>query len=191
MAVPDFVSPDAALEQYRTPAAVAADLLWEAHSEDAVRGKSVVDLGCGTGVFAVGASVLGAKPVVGIDIDAEALKVAANQGVDTIQADASEASVELVGHAVDTVFMNPPFGAQNRHADRPFYEAAARLLDGAGSCWFLALATTEAFLGKQANALGASLDRIMEWPYPIEARFAFHRDEVKTFRVAGYRMGWD
>ncbi len=103
----------------------------------------------------------------------------------------SEVHLDLVGHPVDTVFMNPPFGAQNRHADRPFYEAAARLIDGDGSCWFLALANTESFLGRQADALGASLDRIMDWPYPIEARFAFHRDEVRTFHVAGYRMGWD
>ncbi len=73
MAVPDFVAPDAALEQYRTPAAIATDLLWEAHEDDAVRGRSVVDLGCGTGMFAVGARILGAHPVVGIDVDETAL----------------------------------------------------------------------------------------------------------------------
>lgn len=190
MAVPDFVSPDAALEQYRTPAKVATDLLWEAHQEDEIRGRSVVDLGCGTGVFAVGATILGADPVVGIDVDPGALGIARHQGVHTIESDVADVDLDLVGHPVDTVLMNPPFGAQNKGADRPFYEAAARLLDGRGAAWFLALSKTEKFLGHQAARLGADLERIMDWPYPIEARFAFHRDEVRTFEVAGYRMGW-
>ena len=38
--------------------------------------KSVLDLGCGTGRLGLGAAFLGAKEVVGIDIDPVAIKTA-------------------------------------------------------------------------------------------------------------------
>ncbi len=191
MSAPDFQSPDAALEQYRTPAAVAADLLWEAHQDDAIRGRDVVDLGCGTGMFCVGAMVLRARSVTGVDIDAGALAMISDDRIRTIHADINDVAQGQPPLRADTVLMNPPFGAQNSGADRPFYAAAARILDGEGSAWFLALRKTEAFLGHEAKRWGARLDRVLEWDYPIEARFAFHRHEVRTFDVAGYRMGFD
>ena len=39
-----------------------------------VQGQNVIDIGCGSGVLALGAIAMGAKTVVGIDIDEEALK---------------------------------------------------------------------------------------------------------------------
>jgi len=45
-------------------------------ANDDVRGKKVVDLGCGSGILSIAASLLGAGWVVGVDIDREAIKVA-------------------------------------------------------------------------------------------------------------------
>ena len=41
----------------------------------ALRGRSVLDVGCGTGLFSIAAARLGAQPVVGIDISPECVAV--------------------------------------------------------------------------------------------------------------------
>lgn len=188
-AVPDFAAPQASLEQYRTPPEVAADLLWEAHHEGAVTGRDVLDLGCGTGMFSLGAHLLGASSVTGVDVDGAALEVAS--AIVPGEFVAADVAQWQPPRTYDTVFMNPPFGAQQRGADRPFYACAAAAVDRRGTCWFLAQPRTERFLGGQAHALGASLERVRSWKYPIEARFPFHERPVQVFEVAGYRMAWE
>src|SRR5687767_12145946 len=74
--VPRHPSPAADLEQYRTPPDIAAELLLAAHKEDAIEGKRVLDLGCGTGMFSVGAALLGARLATGVDIDSHAIAMA-------------------------------------------------------------------------------------------------------------------
>ncbi len=59
--VKGFERPDVSREQYATPATVAAELLYFAFMNGDLAG-SVVDLGCGTGVLAIGASLLGRMP---------------------------------------------------------------------------------------------------------------------------------
>jgi len=63
-----FESPSAELEQYNTPATVAARLLQFAFLHGDIAGKRVVDLGCGTGVLALGAALLGGV-ATGVDSD--------------------------------------------------------------------------------------------------------------------------
>jgi putative methylase len=82
-----------------------------------------LDLGCGTGRLALGALYLGAKSVVGVDIDRSAIKTAFENakkadlagGVQWVLGDISA----IVGK-FDTVVQNPPFGVQTREADRAF-----------------------------------------------------------------------
>jgi len=64
-----FERPTARLEQYQTPAPVAARLLHHAAMQGAIEGRRVCDLGCGTGILACGAALLGASAVTGVDID--------------------------------------------------------------------------------------------------------------------------
>ena len=47
-----------------------------AYANNDIIGKTVLDLGCGTGRLALGASYLGAENVVGVDIDRLAIKTA-------------------------------------------------------------------------------------------------------------------
>ncbi len=188
-AVPDFERPHARLEQYRTPATIAADLLWEAKEEGHITDRHVLDLGCGTGIFCLGARLLGAASVTGVDVDADALAVA--RRIDGVMFVESDIETWQPTRGYDTVVMNPPFGAQTKGADRPFYEACARALrPTGGSAWFLAQPKTERWLGKEANRLGARLDKILTWPYPIEARFSFHDRAVSTIDVACYEMAF-
>ena len=66
----------AALEQYPTPAEIAADVLWTAHMQGDITGKSVADLGCGNGILGCGALLLGAKHVAFVDADRKVLGIA-------------------------------------------------------------------------------------------------------------------
>ncbi|MDH5691072.1 MAG: 50S ribosomal protein L11 methyltransferase, partial [Candidatus Bathyarchaeota archaeon] len=69
--------PNAYLEQYTTPSKVAAEILYvTAYVYDDIISKTVVDLGCGTGRLAIGAALLGAKEVFGVDVDRIAVRVA-------------------------------------------------------------------------------------------------------------------
>ena len=71
-----FERPTARLEQYQTPAPVAARLLHHAAMQGAIEGRRVVDLGCGTGILGCGAALLGASAVTGLDIDPAAVAAA-------------------------------------------------------------------------------------------------------------------
>ncbi|MEM3577699.1 MAG: METTL5 family protein [Candidatus Bathyarchaeia archaeon] len=121
-------SPKANLEQYTIPVDVAATMLYmAAYTYDDIADKTVVDMGCGTGRLALGAAFLGAKEVVGIDIDKTAIKLAfensvklkLKNGVQWINAD-----ISTVRGKFDTVLQNPPFGVQKRKADAKFLEKA-------------------------------------------------------------------
>src|SRR5690349_10623903 len=71
--IPRHPSPHPELEQYRTPPAIAAALLLGAHADGAIVGKRVLDLGCGTGTFAIGAALLGARLATGVEVDSHAV----------------------------------------------------------------------------------------------------------------------
>jgi len=121
-------SPSARLEQYMTPVDVAATVLYvAAYVNSDVVGKSVLDLGCGTGRLALGAAFLGAKDVVGVDVDKVAVDVAVRNAEETGLGGRVRwmvSDVEAVRGSFDTVLMNPPFGVQKRAADRAFLEKA-------------------------------------------------------------------
>ncbi|MDD4750001.1 MAG: 50S ribosomal protein L11 methyltransferase, partial [Methanosarcinaceae archaeon] len=70
-----FSEPELELEQYPTPAPLAAEILHFAYMQGDLIGR-VHDLGCGTGILAIGAKLLGAEEVVGFDADEKALKIA-------------------------------------------------------------------------------------------------------------------
>ncbi len=123
--------PKAYLEQYTIPPAVAAQLLhMAAYTYDDLIGKAVADLGCGTGRLAIGSALLGAKEVIGVDVDKiatkTALKNAEKLGVKR-QTQWITADVSTIRGSFDTVLQNPPFGVQKRRADRKFLETAMRI----------------------------------------------------------------
>jgi len=74
--VAGFADPTVDLEQYPTPADVAAHVVHLADLRGDVADRTVVDLGAGTGMFALGAALRGARRVVGVELDAGALGVA-------------------------------------------------------------------------------------------------------------------
>jgi putative methylase len=123
-------SPKVELEQYTITEAPAATMLYLAYLNGDLSGKNVVDLGCGTGRLAWGAAFLGAKRVVGVDIDKSSLAVAAENSKQIKLKNNPqwiESDIALVKEHFDTVLENPPFGVQKRTADRPFLQKALEI----------------------------------------------------------------
>ncbi len=72
--LPTFRRPKLRLEQYPTDAAVVAAAVWDAHMRGLL--EAAIDLGCGTGRFALAAAAMGAQRVLCVDVDMDALEVA-------------------------------------------------------------------------------------------------------------------
>jgi putative methylase len=176
-----FVVRDPKLEQYATPAGVAADIVWTACSAGDIDGRRVADLGCGNGVFCVAARLMGAALVQGIDIDPKAVEVARrNARTLGLDIDLAIGDVSSIQGSFDTVIQNPPFGAQTRHADRAFVEKALEL---APRVYSLHNAGTEVFVASMVKALGAECMPVKRFKFEIPYAFEFHRKAKETFSV--------
>jgi len=178
-----FSSPASQLEQYSTPAPLAARLLFHAMQNGDITGKRVCDLGCGTGILTIGAVLLGADEVTGIDIDDKALKIARQNAekfavaIHFIREDITN-STTLPGHW-DTIVMNPPFGAQVQHADRPFIDCA---LQAGDEIYMIANTGSIPFVGSYVKDRANILETI-EAVLPIRHTFHFHKKEIRNIRV--------
>ena len=185
-----FSCPRAALEQYQTPAPLAARLLFHALMKGDIEQKKICDLGSGTGVLAIGAALLGAGRVQGVDIDRKAIRVAKENAalldvdVEFIVADVWDADLPARLGCSDTVIMNPPFGAQKAHADRPFIDLALTLapvmysIFNAGSVQFIKTYTAER----------AEIDERIGGIFPIKRTFSFHTRDVQEIGVEILRL---
>jgi len=127
-------SPQAQLEQYTISPSIASTMLYiSTYANNNIIGKTVLDLGCGTGRLALGASYLGADNVVGVDIDRSAIKTAVenSQKMDlTGNTQWIIGDINAITGRFDTVLQNPPFGVQTRAADRAFLVKALEV----GNC---------------------------------------------------------
>ena len=174
-----FERPTARLEQYQTPAPVAARLLHHAAMQGAIEDRRVCDLGCGTGILACGAALLGASAVTGVDIDPAAITVARKNAekfgvaVEFIVADIRNPGLDRAALACDTVVMNPPFGAQKAHADRPFIDLA---LEIAGEVYGIFNEGSTPFVAAYTEGR-AELEEVIRCAFPMKRTFAHHRRE--------------
>ncbi len=185
-----FKYPKIELEQYKTPGNVAAELLWLAHSFGDIKGQIVADFGAGTGVLAIGACLLGARKVYAVEIDRDAIEVA-KENIKTLKL---EGCIELINSSilkfdreVDTVVMNPPFGSQNPHADRPFLVKAFEI---SGVVYSLHLAKPEVrgFIEAFSRDQGFKITHRIPIEFEIPAQFFFHRKRLERISVDIYRF---
>ena len=181
-----FENPKVSLEQYPTPSVIASDILFSAYAAGDIAGKRVADLGCGTGIFAIGAYLLGAESVTAFDTDADALATAkanasdAGCDIEFVRCDISEVSGEF-----DTVLMNPPFGSQNKHADRPFLAKAMGIAD---SVYSIHMAVTLDYIEKTAESAGRTVASHKTYKYEIPHTFSFHSKAKKSVDVTAVNI---
>lgn len=176
-----FEEPDASLEQYMTPATIAADVIFEAYRNGDIEGLKVMDLGCGTGMLSIGAWLMDAGMVVGYDTSERALATARVNA----EAQGAEISFNLSGigdvdEGADTVVMNPPFGCQRGHADRPFLEKALALSD---CVYSIHMANTLDFVEEFCRKRGRSVFWRRTYNYDIPHLFSFHTKMKQTVEV--------
>jgi putative methylase len=177
--IPPHKSPKVELEQYSTPAFIAADVLWNALAYGDLNGLKVVDLGCGTGIFTIGAALLGASESVGVDVDGDAVSIAKQQ---TITRDLDNtrfvvSDISKFNEDADTVIQNPPFGAQkvNRKvADRIFLKKA---LEIAPVVYSFHMKETQEFIVDLANTNSAQVSHMFAYRFPIPKTYDFHVKE--------------
>ncbi|MGI0052651.1 MAG: METTL5 family protein [Thermoplasmata archaeon] len=183
-----LVDPDPAREQVSTPPEAAAELLALAVARDDLVGRIVADLGCGTGTLALGAALCGAREVTGIDADGRALAVA-RRNAERLHLDFAPASgeVESFGGRADTVVMNPPFGAQRRGADRPFWATADRV--ARGSIYGFALADSRSFIARWAVGRFRPITETRPIRWALPAIFPHHRRKSARLAVDLWALG--
>lgn len=179
--------PKVALEQYTIPAPLAADILFEAcYVYDDIENKSVADLGTGTGRLALGASMLGASYVVGIDLDPTSLAVAAKSAkLLELHPDWVCGVIEGLRGGVDTVLMNPPFGTKQRHADIHFLQIALAL---GTIVYSIHKSSTRQYLTGWLQGRAEKSERILSARMEIPHQFSFHRKRIRQVEVDVLRI---
>ena len=196
-----FCEPRVDLEQYPTPAWLAAHLVHLADLQGDLAGRTVLDLGVGTGVLALAAATRDPEQVVGIERDRAALDIARENEqlflgegdhpvnpVHWILGDATRPPVVLSGPT--TVVMNPPFGAQrgNEGADRAFLETVAELADVSYS---IHNEGSREFVEAFADDEGGELTHAFGAEFGIDRQFEFHEADRREVPVEVFRIEWE
>ncbi|HDQ06165.1 MAG TPA: methyltransferase domain-containing protein, partial [Candidatus Bathyarchaeota archaeon] len=183
--------PNAYLEQYTTPSNVAAETLYlAAYVYGDIVGKTVVELGCGTGRLAIGAALLGAKEVFGVDVDRVAVRVAQkNAEMMDVKERANwiVADIDVVKGSFDTVLQNPPFGVQRRRADRRFISKSLELSSTIYS-FHKGGESNRQFIKRFIEGHGGKVTNIFPLKMEIPWMFKFHTKKKRSIQVDLYRI---
>jgi putative methylase len=182
--------PKEGLEQYTIPSELAADILNLANVSGDITGKVVFDLGCGTGRLAIGAALLGARKVMGVDIDENMINIAKEN------ADEAKVAIEFICKDIeefegncDTVVQNPPFGMRGRkHSDKLFLKKA---LECGRKIYSLHRGSyegednskTREFLTRLAQQNGGQVLQVKEFKFDIPYMFKFHKKPRVSYKV--------
>jgi putative methylase len=179
--------PKVVLEQYSVPADLAAEVLFRACYEFGdIEGKTVIDLGAGTGRLALGASMLGAEYTIGAELDRLALEVGARNCKRLgLRVDWVLAEIETLRGPVDTVVMNPPFGTRSPHADTRFLQTALRI---AKVVYSIHKTSTRKHLARWFGDHNGKANVILSTDMEIPHQFSFHKKRTRYVEVDVFRI---
>jgi len=185
--------PKPSLEQYTITGRLAAEILNLAYLHDDIKNKVIFDFGCGSGRLGIGAVMLSAKFVVGIDIDKSMIKTAK----ENLKRHETYISKKLPVYFVvcdiknwfaraDTIIQNPPFGIQTKHADRLFLEAALRCGKRIYSLHRGGYRKTREFLTKFIESKKGKVEKILKFKFSLPYTFKFHKKPKVRYDVDLY-----
>ena len=143
-----------------------------------------MDLGCGTGRLAIGAAMLGADLVVGVDVDPLAVEVAAENSRIALVSDRvcfAVADISAVRGRFDCVLMNPPFGVRRRHMDLEFLRKAVQLSD---TVYSIHKTSTLRYLSRWLEDAGWRIDVALRVRFRIPRMFRFHEKRYHVVDAA-------
>ena len=215
--VPRHPNPKVELEQYSTPATIAGDLIWNAYGLGDICNMSVLDLGCGTGMFAIASSLMGASYSLGVDIDEESIALAKNTKNAIFQQhyiDSSNANF-IVGdinsfnsisdllnesnlgktnnnesslNRFDTLIQNPPFGSQEKGTRHADRKFMDFAVNSADVIYSFHMKNTEEFIIDYYRNLGAEVSHKLVYKFPIPRIYDFHTDDSRDVNVIVLRV---
>lgn len=180
--VEGFQSPKISLEQYITPPELAADILHTARMKGDIEGRKVIDLGTGTGIFAIGAALLGADEIIAVEKDEDALKVAKQNAeklgvMDEIRFVKSD--IKGFNEVCDTVVMNPPFSVHS-DIDIGFIQKAVELSETVYSVSHPgARKSIKEFVANSEHVIKA----LEEYEISLPPTYGFHTEESRETQI--------
>ena len=190
-----FSEPNFRLEQYSTEADFAAEVVWNAFYQREIEGKTIVDLGCGTGILGLSTLLMGAKKVFFVDIDEKALNIA-RENLKFLE---KESDIKLNDKAkfvvsdvkdfdekVDIVVENPPFGIKGKkHADKIFLEKAMKI---AKVVYSFHKKESSKFIDAVAKDNGFVIEGYWEFNWSLKQTMKFHKKKVQKIEVSCWRL---
>ena len=191
MRLKSFTKPSLELEQYATPAPIAAAWCWAMAMKQQVSGKVILDAACGPGILGIGLLLLGAKKVFFVDKDETAMKLC-QENYAKIEKDYEIGKAVFIiqdiaefDTPVDVVAQNPPFGTKQEHADKQFLEKAFSL---APLVYSMHKWTTRIFVEAISRDFNYKIIEYWHYDFPIKATFKFHTKKIVKIEVGLWEM---
>ncbi|MBT4604173.1 methyltransferase [archaeon] len=191
-----FENPSASLEQYQTPAGIAASWIWSMHMQGEVEGKVFADLAAGPGILGLGLLLMGAKKVHFVDIDEKTI-ITAKENLKFIEDLAKHNNAglgEAVFHNVDVqefdlkvdcVVQNPPFGTKQKHIDKLFLETAFKI---APLVYSMHKITTEKFVVAISKDYEFRIESLQEFKFSLPKTMKHHKKRIEYTQVGLWKL---
>ncbi len=184
-----FDNPKILLEQYSTDSEIAAEILWAAYMQGDIQGKIVADLGCGPGIFGIGALMLGAKKVFFVDRDENAISMTKENleytGLKDSDCELMLSDVEGFDKKVDVVLMNPPFGTKIKHHDKVFLGKAFSI---AKVVYSIHKVESKGFIEAFSKDSDFAVTHVLPFDMRLGRTMAHHKKKAVVVKVACWRL---
>lgn len=182
----EFTKPDVQLEQYVTPADIAAQVLWRAHLAGDILDKHILDLGAGTGILGLGALLLGAQKVTFIEQDVNAVRILEknlaqlNEKYELGDTKIVLAQVNYTDISADVIITNPPFGTRNKGIDKRFLDYA---LTHAKIIYSFHKTSTLSHLRNHIRILDARIVEEISFSFELKETMEHHTKRIERIEV--------
>ena len=189
----EMEDPDMFEEQYTTPGDIAAEIILFAYRRGDIEGKTIIDLGAGTGRLGIASLLLRAKKVYFVEKDKRAIEILKdNLETLTLKSNQILGEYEIKDGDVlnvllrgDTIVQNPPFGTKKRCMDTKFLKKAFEIGDVVYS---LHKKGNYDFIRNVALENNFELVEKESFNFPIKAMFEVHKKRKVLIEVELYRF---